>query len=551
VSYSVLLSLLSFFPLFLRIDIGRFFSVSSNLELFEPSYVVYVAACAVAITACALSRSRNRMSQLLSLWALAILLFYMVPLAMSMQNEFALIIYEPRHLSGAIDILLTAHVNSYAFYSSWPGLSILLSALAAAMGVRETTQLIAVAFGLSILLIILMITIEYIVGQKLLGHGYALVSLHLLAGFYFIYSGLAPAELSYVLFLVFINLFISRDRSLARRTILILLTLSISITNVVTSVALVSTLGSFFLLQAIRFRVRDPALYLVATLCGLGWSIYQFTSFPELAFGNLIATFQWFSGMALGSAPPSAIVPWYVTIAKDYRFLANLTVLFAAAGGATYLLLHEKSMQLQRLVQGFLGMILCFSIAQVAFLSIEGFASFWQRQAFLFYPFLCFFALAPFSRKKAVLVHGVGLCLLIVLSFLATNAPLNYPYVHSDYSTGVFLSDHIGGSQPSIGSSLEFDKLLLLVDPSIRLPHSVVYVHLETDLKYYRERLVEDPSLYGTTMIVRTKQDVATFYDIHGLSYSDYWGKVDGNLQSLATYNRLSDSGSQQIFLQT
>ena len=572
VPFFLLFALLSFCTVFLAVSYGGFFVASSNLDLYvNRSFWVYFVAVS-AVLAFLLSRANSgRPYHLFLLGAMVFLMFYATPLSTYVQSQVPtslLAFTEPIHVGTSRYILREGHLGGQdVHYYGWPLSFTLLAILSTVLGF-DGNSIIFPTFLLGMVLQFLSMIAVYALGERFAGKGVLVTCVYYLAGFYFVRPGFSPQAFGLPLVVLYIIIGLGKrpTRSFDTRLVLVLLSFALVFGHIVSTILLFCFLLSMAIVQRITGKEIFEGLsskILIVCCATLAWGAY----FVSSSFGYSLAVILGGGGSffidylvravlsgAIGQGTPG-VAPWYVNFLKAYRVWINVLVGASALLGFAFLARSTNGR-----VRGFavsVGLALAvFSVFEVAFISL--FENFWERIFSLSYPFAAMFSLVPIqeamSRSKSLggvvgskNTAAVLLCVIVALSFFSSEVSLTKGYSTSELNTSTFVSAF--DKEGSLGVLTDFYKLLMFSDAFSRayvfdeiLDHSIY------DVGFFFSRQSEISTLYHANTIVRTNQEVASLYEGFGIGYGEFWGKVDHALNTHATYNRIFDSGSEQVF---
>lgn len=582
VAVGITLGLLLISPMFLAVDYQKFFSASSDLDLFvNPYFPFYVSMVAASLALVLLlpTRKRQYVFDLFFLGGVMILMSgYATFLSTSLRSAspFALLaVTEPIHVATAKDILVHGHLAvGEVFYHSWPLSFLLLAMLSGVLGI-PVAGIPYVNFLLSTALQFLVLLCLYLLGKMFYGHGAITVFLYYVAAFYFFgggggtLAGFSPQLFAFPFIVLYIIVTYKgmKRGSVGINVLLLLFTFVIVFSNITSAAFLACFVSSTILVQRLAHSSIFGALAVrISVICVavLAWLIY-FVSFdfaqlfaPSTGGGFWSFLAQYALSSATGSGNPYlAVTVWYVALLKLYRTWVILLPMLAGILGFLFFVRTEKSPKLRYLAMAIGLSFAAFAVFDMVFLRV--FENFWERIFSLGYPFLALFALTilrtlrshvprslrPFVGKKAL---GFSIFALILMSFLASNVSLTLGYSSSEFSTATFLSRHC--SDCVLGMSHQFYEILRFPDIEKRYSFDQTIFHSDYDMKFFTARLSEQPTFYDTGTIVRTNREVAFFYAAFGIQYSDFWGKIDYSLTTKPGFDRVFDSGSERIFSQ-
>jgi len=583
IAVAISLVLLSLSPMFLAVDHRRVFSATADLDLFvNPYFSLYVLALAVSLTMMLLlARGRDRTSHLLFLGGVMLIMSNYATVAstsLSSASPLALLaITEPIHVGTAKYMLAQGHLGEIHYYG-WPQSFLFLAMLCNVLGFPDV-GIPYVTFVLSTVLQLLLMLALYLLGNIFHGRGIVSVFLYYVCAFYFFtggggLAGFSPQLFALPLFILYVVLAHKRSGqgSPSVNALLLLLTFAITFSHLVTSILLMCFLVAALLVKTItRSDAFGELSAKIAIVCIAipAWLIY-FASFdfstifaPQTASSFLYYLTRYVLSSAVGQGNPySATVTWYVTALKFYRTWINIIALLTGVLGFLVFARTERKARLRNLGIAIGLSFVGFAVFDIVFVRL--FDTFWERIFSLTYPFLMIFPLSLFvlmgSRKirshttlslGPVVRRGAiatAICILILMSFLASNVGLTIGYSSSEYSTAVFLSTCYPNS--TLGISHEFYQVLKFADPGRAYWFDPLIYHDEYDTKYFITRLSHQPSLYDASIVARTSREDAFYYAAFGIRYDEFWGKVDHSLVVQPDYDRVFDSASEHVYIQ-
>ena len=584
IAVAVSLVLLSLSPMFLAVDHGKVFSATADLDLFvNPYFSIYVLALALSLTMMLLlARGRDRVSHLLFLGGVMLIMSNYATVAstsLSSASPLALLtITEPIHVGTAKYILAQGHLGEIHYYG-WPQSFLLLAMLCSVLGFPEVGIPYA-TFVLSTVLQLLLMLALYLLGNIFHGRGIVSVFLYYVCAFYFVagggggLSGFSPQLFALPLFILYVVLAHRRSGqgSPSVNALLLLLTFAITFSHVVTSILLMCFLVAALLVRTItRSDAFGELSAKIAIVCIAipAWLIY-FVSFD---FNSVLGSqssgdFLYFlTRYVLSSAagrgnPYSTSMVWYVALLKLYRTWINIFALLTGLLGFLAFARTEGNVRVRNLGVAIGLSFVGFAVFDLVFVRL--FDTFWERIFSLTYPFLMIFSLSLFVlvasrriRSLAVpsVTHfgrrgtiGATMCVLIVMSFLASNVSLTIGYSSSAYDTATFVSRYYPNS--TLGISNQFYQILKFADPGKTYAFDPMIFHDEYDTQFFTRHLLQQPSLYDANIVVRTSREAAFFYAAFDIRYDEFWGRVDSFLVAQPDCDKVFDSGSEQIFTQ-
>jgi hypothetical protein len=577
------LALLSFSPLFLAVDHGRVFSARADLDLFvSPYFSIYVLALAVSVAMMLLlAKTKDRTSHLLFLGGVMLIMSNYATVAstsLSTASPLALLaLTEPIHVGTAKYILAQGHLGEIHYYG-WPQAFLFLAMLCSVLGFPDIGIAYATLVLSTVLQLLLMLTL-YLLGNIFHGRGIVSVFLYYVCAFYFVagggggLAGFSPQLFALPFFILYVVLTYKRpgQDSLSLNALLLLLTFVIAFSHLVTAILLTCFLLSAFLVQKItRSNTfgQLPTKILIIFIAILAWLVY-FVSFdfsavltPQGTSSFLYFLTRFVLSSAAGQGNPYfAATTWYINLLKFYRTWINISALLTGALGFLVFVGTERNTRLRNLAVAIGFSFVGFATFDIVFVRL--FDTFWERIFSLSYPFLMMFPLSLFGlmasrriRSHTTLSLGrlarrgaiaTAICMLIVMSFLASNVSLTIGYSSSEYETAVFLSSYYPNS--TLGISQQFYQILKFADPARAYWFDPLIYHDEYDTKYFTTRLLYEPSLYDASIVARTNREVAFYYAAFGMPYHEFWGKIDHSLAVQSGYDRVFDSTSEQIYV--
>ncbi len=479
---------------------------------------------------------------------------------------------EPFHLGAVRYILANGQVSGDVYYHQWPGSFIGLAALSLILGATSDQQLVSATLLLSVVCDVAIVTSIYIFSTFFLhSHLKALVSsmLYLITGFFFIFSRsfFDPQFWAWTIFLVLYSCIILSPKisSLSHTIVFTLLGATIVTGHAITTVFL-GFMMIALVLMGYLMRVKDLTanfggkllLYIVLfvawTTLGTRVVIVESENILSLSLGIPFASYVFQTGLGVKGSE-SVAVPFLVTVLRYYRIIITMIPIgLSAIFGAGLLIRAKKQRARIYSAAAFLALVL-FAGFQVTLLSQA--LSFWERVFFLAFPFLAWMSAdiisKPRFRRWVAIAPLLGI--LVASSFSAAYLPIAFSYTNPELNAAHFVTQSTNMTA-TFGVQQVFWEMFTYENPSwgsnalpLRLDNA--YYISPPEFSFNRTQLEnyiqQHPTFYTSQIVARSSTEVELYYSSLGLSYPEFWGKVDLSLDS-AAYNRVYDSSWIQIY---